>query len=338
MQPDKKPCQKMSTAQERTLAQYQSWMQVNASAHLIRTARELGVIDELRQGQRTAYQLSETLSLVPDSLGLLLDTLISIGIVERYEDDFALARAGHLLCQYDDDLGDATWARLANLVRGNDQRSGNNDQRQSDYLAATQWIHTPAAMQAAEILNIGDGGEFTGLKILDLGCGSGVWGCAMAHRDPDSTITAVDSAGALEATRVTADSIGLGGRLETIEADPLDVTLPTHEFDLVVLAQRIGCVGDEATKKLLGNAAAATKVGGRVVVIDLFRGRTRPDLAEGIEALKLELGTRAGRMRTLREVQAGLMEVGLERIQATFLPASRVNLGLAVGVRTSDGS
>ena len=38
-------------------------MKINAAAHLFRSARELGLLAELREGQRTLTQLCEKLSL-----------------------------------------------------------------------------------------------------------------------------------------------------------------------------------------------------------------------------------------------------------------------------------
>lgn len=323
----------MTTAQERTLAQYHGLMRMNASAHVLRAAREIGLISELRSGQRTAEQLAQSLSWQPHSAALLLDALLAIGMIEKYGEDYALSRAGHLLCQYDDDLGDAMWSRLLPLLKGDETRGDHDDQNQFDYLAATQWSQTAAAMQAAEILDIGEGGEFSELKILDLGCGSGVWSCAMAHRDPASSVTAVDKKLAIEAAQATANSIELSDRFTTIEGDPIHADVPESQFDLVVVAQRTSCLDESATKKLLAKAFASAKPGGRVVVIDLFRGPGKTSLTESIEALRLDLGTKGGRMRTLEEVQADLRDAGLSKIQFTFLAASESGLGMAVGTK-----
>lgn len=324
------------SAQDRTLEQYHQLMQINAASHLARAARKIGLIGELRDGQRTLAQLCDTLALVPDSTTLLLDGLVAIGIVEKYEDDFALSRAAHLLCQYDDDLGDARWERLVDQVRGSGDRQDHNDQHQFDHLAATQWVHTPAAMQAAEILNIGGQGEVSGPKILDLGCGSAVWSCAMAHCDPQATVTAVDRPGALEAANSTAESIGLGDRFSAIEGDPLAVELPEAEFDLVLLPQRLHCLGLEDRRSLLLRAISAAKPGGQVVVIDLFRGPAKPNLAESVEALRLELDTSGGQMRSIEETKTELQSLALEQLQFTFLAASRVNMGMALGRKPSE--
>ncbi len=323
------------SAQDRTFEQYHQLMQINAASHLIRAARNIGLFTELRDGQRTLAQLCEKLELDATASRLLLDGLVAIGIVENYEDDFALSRAAHLLCQYDEDLGDARWDRLVMRMRGQGNREDHDDQRQFDYLAATQWVHTPSAIQAAEILNIGGDDQTAGPKILDLGCGSAVWSCAMAHRDPQATITAVDNSAALEAATRAAHSIGLSSRFHALEANPSEAELPEAEFDLVILAQRLGCLGAEEATTILQRSIRATKPGGRVVVIDLFRGPTKPNLAESVEALKLNLGTREGYIRSLDEIQILLQKSGLHRVQFAFLAASKVNLGMAVGERVA---
>ena len=155
----------------------------------------------------------------------------------------------------------------------------------------------------------------------------------MAHRDPNASVTAVDNPAALQAARRTAESIGILDRFETEESIPWTAAeLAPRQFDLVLLAQRLHCLDTDDGNDLLKRSTSAAKPGGRVVVIDLFRGPGRPNLAECVEALRLELATESGRMRTLEETQQRLAEAGLREIQFTFLPASQINMGMAVGV------
>ena len=329
-------------AQDKTLDQYQQFMKINAAAHLFRSARELGLLTELREGQRTLTQLCEKLSLKRGATKLVLDALVASSIIEKYEEDYALSRVAHLLCQYDQDLGDVTWNHLVDHVRDAGESDADetttDDQAYLNSLAATQWVHTPAAMQAAEMLDLGGEDGISGLKILDLGCGSAVWSAAMAHRDQKATVIAVDQAAALKAAQSTADSIGLGDRFRAIEADPVKADLDDAEFDLVLVAQRLGCLGPNDGQKLLSKAIKALKFGGKLVVIDLFRGPAKPDMSECVEALKLKLGTQHGSMRTLEAIQTELAEHGLENAQVTFMPDSRVNMGMAVASRPSEQS
>ncbi len=320
------------SAQDRTLDRYQELMQINAAGHVLRAARELRIFDELAIGQRTLQQLIDHLGLEPTTAGLLLDCLVSMNVIERYEDDHALSPVMRLLCEHDGDLGDAMWQRLVTAAKS--QRSGNDDQAFLDSVAATQWIHTPAAMQVAEILGFGEVTETdapaTPQRLLDLGCGSAVWSCAMAYREPALSIVAVDQAEALVAAEHTAQSIELGDRFTTINGDASNVTIESAAFDYVLIAQRLHSVTDSTATALLNQAIKALRPGGRLIVIDLFRGPAKPRLAETVEALRLQLSTSEGRMKTIEESQANMKSLGLTSIQFTFIAASRVNLGMVV--------
>lgn len=319
---------------DRTLQQYHDWMQTNAASHMMRAARESGITAKLRERQHTLQELCDSLSLDNETTNLLLVGLVAVGFVEQYEDDFTLARAGHLLCQYDDDLGDRRWQTLGQRLQSSTvtETSASELARgtTADHLAATQWIHTGAAIQAAEILDIGGESTPRGVRILDLGCGSAVWSCAMAHRDVESTVVAVDSQARLIAARATASSIEMGDRLKTVESDPLSVTVGEDQFDVVVLAQQLSLYSDNDVAKILSKAFAATKSGGRVVAPDLYLGPGRVGLTEAIGRLSVRLGTDGGRVRDLRECQAMFQEAGAKGIQFTYLAASREGLGMIV--------
>lgn len=332
------------TQQDRTLDRYQELMQINAASHVLRTARQIGLFDELRSGQKTADQLVQSLKLDRSGLDLMLDCLIAMNVIERYEDDHALAPVMQLLCQYDGDLGDASWQRLAALVRG--EFTGAPDRSYLDSLAATQWVHTPAAMQAAEMLDMGgetgpmgqiaDDGSVMPLRILDLGCGSAVWSCAMAYRDGQATIVAIDDEPALAAAQSTANAIQLGDRFETRSGDPETIELSDQDFDLAVIAQRLHAATDAGRGVLIDKAYQALVPGGRLVVIDLFRGPTKPRLTETIEALRVHAGTGGrgeGRMQSIEALQSQLKSCGLVDIRFTFIEASRVNFGMMVATK-----
>lgn len=317
-------------AGDRTIEQYQNWMQTNGAAHLMRAARQSGITSRLREKQHTIEELCEALSLDPATTQLVLDGLVTIGFVEKYGEDFALARAGHLLCQYDEDLGDSRWDTLVDRLKtsSSDKACDSSDYRSR--LAATQWIHTAAAMQAAEILNIGGDESSRGIRILDLGCGSAVWSCAMAHRDADSTIVAVDQASAIRAARSTAESIGLDDRFSAIESDPTLATVGEQQFDLVVLAQLLSGYSDAQATDIVEKAVTALKPGGRLVAPDFYIGPGRAGLKESLSRISIHLATAAGRVRELRECQEMFVSAGLGAIQFTYLAASEAGLGMIV--------
>ena len=347
-------------AQDRTLDQYQELMTINAAGHVLRAGRDMGIYDRLQERQHTAEELAESLEVPLASLCLLLDALVAIGIVERYEDDFALSSTARLLCQYDADLGDTTWQQLNDQIRSvGDARETSSDdviQTRFNAIAATQWVHTPAAMQAAEILNTvddegsnettpetSDGGSDSNpstppRRLLDLSCGSAVWSCALAHRDRDLNVTAVDHPAALEAAMATAASIELQEQFTTqagslTDLDSLDSSIEDGSYDYVLIAQRLHSLAPELVDRVLSWSASKCRPGGKVVVIDSFRAKARPTLAESLEALKLLIQTPNGSVPDLATAQSRMLKAGLESLQFTFIAASRTGFGLMVGTK-----
>jgi len=326
-------------AQERTLGLYHQLMKINAASHLIRTLRQLGVVDALREKQCTLEQLCEDRKLHADVLSEILDAAVAIGIVEQYQDDYALSRAAHLLCQYDHDLADEHWQKLAGLASGEITRQAIDDRLHNDHLAATQWTHTPAAMEAAEVLDFGGDSSGQVAEILDLGCGSAVWTCAMAYRDPNTKVTAVDHPAALEAASNTAASIGLGDRFQTISGDPLNLQLVESAYDWVVIAQRLsGLGGGIESEKFLNKAARYLKPGGRLVVIDLVEIGGKPTLADRVDSLRLKLATRHGEVFTPEQLQKLMASAGLCECQFALLSKGHSKMGVAVARRAEESN
>jgi SAM-dependent methyltransferase len=316
------------SAQDDTLDRYHNLMQINAQAHLIKAAREAGIFDALRQGQATSEQLIERLGLEPRRTQLLLDAMVALQAIEKYGDDYALAAVTRLLCEYDADLGDDVWGSVVKQLRG---AAGGDRSDYFDEATATQWVHTAAAKQTAEILDIA--GERTGKHILDWGCGSAVWSVAMAFVDPATRVTAVDTPSRLAAARRTIDSIELGSRYEFIEADPNDFIPQVEAFDLVMLAGRISghAVAEDVT--VISKARDALKPGGELVIIDLFRGPGRPGLNESIEAMRLAASTPDGHIRDAEQTRNLLLENGFGACQFAFIAASRQGWGLLLATK-----
>ncbi|MFG0287286.1 MAG: class I SAM-dependent methyltransferase [Rhodopirellula sp. JB044] len=351
--------------QDRTLDHYQELMTINATSHILRAARQIGLFDQLAEGQKTLEMLSEGLKIPEAKILMLIQSLTAVGIIERYQEDYALSSTARLLCQYDADLGDSTWNGLvASLQSDPDATEGETTetatpesaitpelQTRFDAIAATQWVHTPAAMQVCEILNLGaqtteddasttpsdnnesesSATESEPIELLDFGCGSAVWSCAMAFREPAMRVTAIDNQAALVAATATASSIGLTDRFETRVGDVPGTTLPEAAYDIVVIAQRLHAFGPSQIKEILDTVITSLKPGGRLIVIDSFRGPHQPMLAESLEMLRMQVQTSEGEVPELPVAEQRMKDAGYEDIQFTFIAASRIGLGMMIG-------
>lgn len=131
-------------------------------------------------------------------------------------------------------------------------------------------------------------GELTadrpGLRILDLGSGSGTGALTLARRFPDAQVTAVDqSAALLRHLRHRAEHLGLTDRIHTVEAD-LDTAWPDlAPIDLVWASASLHHLADPG--RVLTEAFGALEPGGLLIAVELdsFPRFLPADLGAGVE-------------------------------------------------------
>ena len=82
----------MSTSQINTLTLYKNINNAAAGVAAFQAARRLGVFSVLREGQKTAKQIADAVDANPRRVALLLDVLVGLLVVERYQDDYALSQ------------------------------------------------------------------------------------------------------------------------------------------------------------------------------------------------------------------------------------------------------
>ncbi|MEM6978628.1 MAG: class I SAM-dependent methyltransferase [Planctomycetota bacterium] len=323
------------TSQDRTLDHYQELMTINATGHVLRVGRQLGVLTALSERQHTLGELSDRLGLRSDRLSELMAALRAIGIIERYQDDFALSSTARLLCQYDHDLGDTSWVELAEAIKCPSDSTEASDaipQQRLNAIAATQWVHTPAAMQVAEILNTVESNEHK--TLLDLACGSAVWSSAICYRDPKLRVTAIDHEDALTAAAATATSIQLNDRFQTRAASFIDYEPEEDSHDIALIAQTLHSLSPSQIDLILSRLTRTVRSGGRVVVIDSFAGPHAPTLAESLEPLRLAVEAPGASIPSITEAESRFKAVGIQSVAFTYIAASRIGLGMMVGTKS----
>ncbi len=319
----------MSESQKQTVARYQSFYDTIALATSLDTARQLGVFRSLRNGQKDLQALAADCQCDIASLETLVRVLTAIGAVERYGDDLALSQAIQLMAPVDADWGAEIWQRMPAYMQGTAQ----NDDRLVEYrqrLVTRQWSHTAAAMQAAEVLDIG--GALRGLNVLELGSGAGVWSAAMAYRDERLQVTTVDQPALIRHCRDTYASIELLDRWTAIEDDYRTWPTPLGQYDLVILPEVLQLEPDASAVVLLGRAADALRPGGQVVILETLNDVEGPSVALATQALEIAVAC-GGRQRTPAEVQRLLRGAGFGDAQWGWLTASPHGIGLVVATR-----
>ncbi len=327
----------MSDTRKQTIARYYSLLQTNALASAMRAARKHGFIDILRRGQKTCQDLAREAGTNEQATADVLRMLVAIGALEQYGEDFALSQATRLLVGYDEQMGDERLSGLDDYLRVSDgQGSGGTTgeiQGVRQVLVSRQWTQTAAAVQAAEVLDIGHSRR--GLKILELGGGAGVWSAAICYRDSTTSVTFVDDASSIALARQTYSAVEIEDRVTWVEADYRSWDAPLGSYDMVLLPEVLQLESDSDGVILLGRALDALRAGGEVVILEPLLEPDGPELAIAAHALEIGLGTMAGRLRTASQVQQLLRGAGFGEAQWGWLTATTQGCSLVIAQRTN---
>ncbi len=292
----------MSDTQRKTIEIYQRLNSANAMVHSYRAAMKLGIFETLCEGQLTATQIAEKLSLASEPVALLLDQLCETGFVEKYADDYAMSVLGKMLPKQFAQLGEDYWSHLLDWVKTGERPVDKGSLIDSTDFGiesiALEWMGTPNALDLIEVMNVGK--SRLGMHVVDLSCGSGIFGAAMAYQDKDLKITFVDTAENLERAKSTAESIEVMDRSRFVTADPVSF-VSQNPFDLVVIANRCSKMSDEQVASMFRSVAKNLKKTGELAVVDHF-SEQKDAFVNRTKAIELQLRTSDGKLRSKKEM------------------------------------
>lgn len=203
---------------------------------------------------------------------------------------------------------------------------GEREQAYSNVVAALGRMFAPDAARLADRL------ARAPQRVLDIGCGSGVWSLALAQKYPAAHVTGLDLPAVLEAFRARAADLGVADRIATIPGDVHALDIP-RAFDLVVIANVLRIESPERAKAIVDRAASAIVPGGQLLVVDALAGGT-PEREQGrtVYGLHLAMRTDHGRVYTPAEVTAWMHGAGLRDVTPIdFASAQSGGLGALLG-------
>ncbi|MGH9786742.1 MAG: methyltransferase, partial [Terriglobia bacterium] len=181
-------------------------------------------------------------------------------------------------------------------------------------------LHRDRARSMAEALGIGNAQQnqqkMTGLRAMDVACGSGVWGIAVAEADPEARITAQDFPAMLAVTRNYLKRHGVERQFDFLPGDLKTADFGREQYDLALLGNILHSEGEESSRNLLRRLHAAIRPGGRVVIIEFLPNdaRTGPPFPVFF-ALNMLLNTERGNTFTFAEYTRWLRDAGFTRVE-----------------------
>lgn len=303
-------------------------LQAFQSTAILRSAIELGVFEQLAGGPADAPAVARAIGASERGTRILLDALAALGLLRRDREGYRLTAGAedHLVRGRPAYLGelarifasDNLWLRLQRLTEAV-RRGGTvlQDHAETpghpfweDFACYSAALAGPAAEALAALL-----GSWAArrqpLEVLDVACGTGLYGFTLLKHQPHARLHALDWPNVLAISRGYADRLGVRDRVTFIEGDMF--TAPLHgPYDLVIFSHVFHHFAEETCVGLLQRFATALKLDGRVVIHDFVPGDGQPgaETFARLFSVVMLVWTREGEAHALARYQQMLGAAG----------------------------
>jgi ubiquinone/menaquinone biosynthesis C-methylase UbiE len=303
----------------------------------MRTAVELDLFTAIAQGATTPADLAKACNASERGIRMLCDRLVVDHLLTKDGGRYGLSPSASMFLDRHSGayVGSAitflmnptiveAFARLTDAVR----RGGTALEQDGTVTAdAAVWVDFARAMKGlagftaelvATLLEVEAANR--PLKVLDVAAGHGMFGIAIARRQPRAEVTALDWAGVLAVAEENARAAGVAGRVHLLPGDAFKTDLGSG-YDLVLLPNFLHHFDAPTCEQFLRRVRAALAPGGRAVVIEFIPNDDRvspPDAATF--ALVMLATTPAGDAFTYAEYDEMLRRAGFPRTALHDLP------------------
>jgi SAM-dependent methyltransferase len=144
-----------------------------------------------------------------------------------------------------------------------------------DFARAMVPMMAPAAEAIAGIIEAGgEADKGAPMRVLDIAAGHGVFGVAVARRNPQAEVTAVDWQSVLTVAQENAEAAGVADRFRQLPGSAFDVELG-EGYDVALVTNFFHHFDQPTCVKLMRKIHAALKPGGRAVTLEFVPNEDR---------------------------------------------------------------
>ncbi|MCA1832828.1 MAG: methyltransferase [Actinomycetota bacterium] len=294
----------------------------------VMAAVEMGVFEELHERTGTVKDVQSRLGIEERPARALLDTCVSVGLLERDEEGYKNSSLGDAFLWSDSEYSLRNyvlderwcwnaWERLEEGLRTNAQTTPPDatgyHQFPEDFFLDFLHGHSLAMGERMGLVT-----DITGVKkIMDVGGGSGAVSIALCRRNQNLQSVVVDQAPVVTKAAQHIERAGLSDRIATHAANVFEDVLPAG-CDGAVIANFFHDFSPERNRLVLQRVYQALPPGGRVFLLEIVPDddRTGPPLAVVFSAAMI-VNTAAGDAYTAAEYRAWLEEAGFTDVHVT---------------------
>lgn len=302
------------------------------AAGLLKSAVELQVFDALAHGEQEAATLSQALGAQAEPLRILLDALVALGFIEARPQGYGLTpvSAEFLVSSKPTYLGPfvaeiLTTPGLFDLYKDYrrvvtegyrinpwEYATGSNER----IVRLTRMLFTLGAPTAQAIADhMGwQAADTRALHLLDVGCGSAVYGLIALTRLPRARLTAQDWPLILPVAQDYAAQLGVADRVQTLVGDFRTVPFG-GPYDGIFLGHILHNYPEPTCREILSKCFAALQPGGVVIVVEFLAERGKPESLFSWLFSTMVQGTLGGRSFSGAEIRQLLADCGGSRTE-----------------------
>jgi ubiquinone/menaquinone biosynthesis C-methylase UbiE len=303
----------------------------------LRAAIELDIFTAIGEGATTAAEIATQRGAAERGIRMLCDTVATDGFLTKKDGHYALAPEAAMFL---DRRSPACMASVAEFLasagnitesltmtdcvrKGGTIMHGQGTVEPDNPFwvlfarAMAPLMALPAGMTADKVAGSGP------MKVLDIAAGHGVYGIAVAQRNPQAEITALDWAPVLEVAKENAEKAGIGARFHLKPGSAFEVDLGS-DYDLILIPNFLHHFGPAAIEGFLRKVHAALKPSGKAVTVEFCPNEDRVSpLTPARFAITMLLNTVDGDAYTFRELEAMFRKAGFSSSHGEMLPSEQ---------------
>ena len=289
---------------------------------------QVGVFSHIAAGRESAAAVALASGSNERGTRMLLDALVPLGLLTKRSSRYGLTPVAsrYLVRKSPDYLGSffesdglwESWGQLAEVIRTGKpaNRVEQQDLAEQFFPALVRTLHVlhrDRAIVAARALN--SLSRRKGLRVVDVGCGSGVWGIPYAEADATTRVMAQDFPAILKLTRQYLKQHGVLRQYDFLPGDLNTVDFGVSHYDIAILGNIVHSEGERSSRKLFRKLHRALGPRGRLVIVDMVPNDDRTGPAFPVFfALNMFINTKYGDTYTLAEYTRWLKEASFSHV------------------------
>ena len=316
-------------------------------AGVVKTAIEMDVFNILSAGHQTVPHVAQTMGASERGTRILLDALCGLDLLRKEADGYFLSSlAARFLCKESPfcvsnlSLGFAApweWSAFGNLadaVRSGRPNvftymEGKENECLEAMVSAIATLGIPTAETICNLLEIGSE-KNQKLRVLDVACGSGVYGYTIARRNPQAQVVGLDRRNILKIAARQANELGVTEQVQHRPGNILSLRYGQEEFDLVIISNVFHQYNPQHVRQVLDKAHEALRPGGRIVINDFVADDKRQQATDALlMSVDMLIYTPDGEAHSLLEYRTWLEEAGFVDMAYHSLPQNLTSVFIA---------